>query len=148
MKEIWQGIKKSDLEQWDGFRHIFKFTIFDLEEECSYTLWWVSFHTFLYKYKNHTHFPLIKNQSRVICKLHTSPSFLTRSFNLRGREGPNNHMSETCIYLDTDHLIPFSSWNRLHLRPLETHLILLHSQTSVKIILQPTNWFLCNILRK
>ena len=26
-------------------------------------------------------------------------------------------ISETCIYLDTDHLIPFSSWNRLHLRP-------------------------------
>ena len=54
---------QSDLEQWDGFRHIFKFTIFDLEEECSYTLWWVSFHTFLYKYKNHTHFPLIKNHN-------------------------------------------------------------------------------------
>ena len=35
MKEIRQGIKKSDLEQWDGFRHIFKFTIFDIEEECS-----------------------------------------------------------------------------------------------------------------
>ena len=37
MKEIRQGIKKSDLEQWDGFRHIFKFTIFDLEEEWVYT---------------------------------------------------------------------------------------------------------------
>ena len=27
-------LKRGDLEQWDGFRHIFKFTIFDIEEEC------------------------------------------------------------------------------------------------------------------
>ena len=76
MKEIRQGIKKSDLEQWDGFRHIFKFTIFDLEEECSYTLWWVSFHTFLYKYKNHTHFPLIKNQFRVELETHLQIAYI------------------------------------------------------------------------
>ena len=63
-------------EQWDGFRHIFKFTIFDLEEECSYTLWWVSFHTFLYKYKNHTHFPLIKNQSRVELETHLQIAYI------------------------------------------------------------------------
>ena len=37
---------------------------------------WVSFHTFLYKYKNHTHFPLIKNQSRVELETHLQIAYI------------------------------------------------------------------------
>ena len=39
-------------------------------------MWWVSFHTFLYKYKNHTHFPLIKNQSRVELETHLQIAYI------------------------------------------------------------------------